>query len=198
MTAMRPAQRTAIAALLALLACGDDAAPMVDPMFQEQFESVCAGTPCGWTQIAGPGGAVRWVSTIHPAEHGIALDGDGVAARGPTPVMPRTAAVFGLFRARAAARCDEGAELMLRVVAQNETDAVDIFEGRAAAASDWSEGGTDIVLDSVTRPDAGPFTTRTIRVVGVEIHKIGPGTCEIGSLWIDAPGDAIGPVRSGC
>ena len=194
---MSAAQRWTLAALLALMACGDDAPPQLEPMFEEQFESACEGLPCGWTQIAGPAGATRWVTTIHPGEHGLELEGEGVAVRGPTPEMPRSALLFSPLRARAAARCDAGAELQLRVTALSETDSIDIFEGRLDTSTEWGGSLGDVTLDSVTAPDAGPFSARSVRVVGVEVHKTGPGICEIDSLWIDGPG-GIGFVSSGC
>ncbi len=57
-------------------------------LFEEGFEELCDGMPCGWAQTGGDDGAVRFVETIFAGEHGVRLTGDGAAVRGPGGPCP--------------------------------------------------------------------------------------------------------------
>ena len=70
----------ALACAATLAGCPPDAPEL---FWDEEFESTCDGTPCGWLVGAGPVGSVTWVETL-PGEHGIAMFGDRIAVLGPT------------------------------------------------------------------------------------------------------------------
>ena len=71
-----------VAAILALMACSPERVPQVPQLYVDDFEEICAGVPCGWTQVRGAPGAARTTETLLPGLRGIALAGDDVVVDG--------------------------------------------------------------------------------------------------------------------
>jgi hypothetical protein len=169
------------AALLALaLAC---IAGCVDhphvALFREDFESVCNGAPCGWTQIAGPAGAASYVETL-PSEHGVELVGDGVAiARTVTGANASTNGaadqIDATLRAHVVARCDPGATVTVIATLLGAGTSIDV-EGGATYPPTWDGSRIVFMLLPVEPTNAGASFTSVVRVV---LHKQGAGACEV-------------------
>jgi len=189
-------------AMLLALACRD---PVGDPpvhLYLESFEEVCDDVPCGWAQLEGPAGTVRFVSTVHPGEHGLRLDA-GVAARGPASTARSARAMFGTLQAALSARCDPGATLVLEAaVRATARDVVDTFRGRASPPEVWSDVITTTTLTGdlagvdggIGDAFGGPVD---IRIDGLTLRVEGSGRCEVDHLVIDDLGNAIARP-SGC
>jgi hypothetical protein len=183
-------QRLALAALFVLLACGDDDGGRIsEALFEEDFESECAGAPCGWEQIAGAPGAARRVATFHAGEHALALEGERVVVRGPMPAAMAAVSTFAELQGTVSARCDAGATLDLRVATIDESvpgGGLDSFDARLAAPPTWENAR--LLVRLVPSGEDGGFAASTVRVLGVTLIKDGPGVCEIGDLRIDRAG----------
>lgn len=158
--------------------------------YEERFETLCDGSPCGWLVGAGPVGSVLWVETL-PGEHGVALYGDRVAILGPTEGEE---AMEGLdpdsITAFLAARCDEGANLDIDVsVADLTTGTISSFRGTVTPSSAWTDGLSTTPL--LRLGGGAPLGAFFVDVVAIRILKNGPGVCEIDELGLTAV-DALG------
>lgn len=165
-------------ALAVALGCGAPEDP--DRIYEEDFETACDGTPCGWTQ--GLEGDVFYVETL-PGDHGLAFE-DGAFARGPeAPALP-VPRVAAAVTARVNARCDLGAALRIRVsVDEGDRGAVVTFAGDVVPEPTFSR----VIPEVRLRPRSGDgLTWRLTRVRGVAIRQDGPGRCEIDWLAIRA------------
>lgn len=153
-----------------------------DAIYVEEFEELCEGTPCGWSQSGGPDESARYVETL-PGDHGLELIGDGVTVRGGPGEALASPRFASTIAARAIARCDLGSSIEVRV-------SVELADGRPLTF------GTEIVPDDSWErllPDQGmnplepiPLPWRIARVLGVAILKRGTGTCEIDYLLFRA------------
>ncbi len=124
-----------VSLLLGLVACG----PIETNYYDEQFETVCDGAPCGWARTSGEPEQAHWISTIHPAIHGIRLSGD-VSIRGPGGMGPSGHDPASLY-ARMTARCDEGNQLRIDVLFSDSNGVTYTATVRTAPAQSW--GATD-------------------------------------------------------
>jgi hypothetical protein len=158
-----------VAGVVVGYACEPERAERV---YYEDFEGeLCDGAPCGWARSSGTAEQARWVETIHPGEHGLALTGD-VTVRGPGSA----ATVFGpSILLQMVVRCDEGSRLGVDVVISDELGSrslgVDAF-----APTEWDEV-------SVTLGSGGEIGSSTI--TAIVFTKTGSGTCEIGEVIVD-------------
>ena len=198
---MRPRPRVLRAlllALLALLACRETGEAPVR-LLEEGFETSCEGLPCGWAQAAGPDGAATWVSTVHPGERGLRLEGEGTAALGPGAEGASVTVVSGALEAAVSGRCDEGTALAIAVsvVAPGPRPVpADGFAGEARLPTEWSGTtftplvGTTALLDGGIGPGGWFLEVRSVR-----LEVVGPGACEIDHLILDGVGasDPAGP-----
>lgn len=150
--------------------------PAGDPsrIWGEDFETACDGTPCGWEQIDGPEGAVRWVETI-PGDHGLELTGDVTVASAPAMAMGNSGSFLSM---RATARCDSGSRLEVRVSIVDTSESRVSLDGTLRPPATW-ETATDPALLS---PDLTLTTGSVDRIGGVAVRKTGPGKCEIDRL----------------
>jgi len=200
-------KRSFVALLLLSFACAPGPGAVRERLVTEEFETQCDdGLPCGWAQVTGEPGAARYVETIHPGEHGLALIGSGVNVRGPGgPTRPAIVSV-GSLQASLVARCDPGAGLTIDLAVADATDAgaffVDTFEGRTTPGQTW-EQRTVVNLTSTTALSDGGFGgsfggTRTIRVLAVALSKTGAGQCEIASFRVDDIGAIGDDFVGGC
>jgi hypothetical protein len=164
----------ALAALASVSGCNTTDAT---PLWRDDFESVCDGAPCGWTQVAGPAGAAVWIETA-AGEHGAQMTGPGVA-------IARTAAgdeVIGSdpvssLKAHVVARCDTGSQLTLIVTVQNVAGGAPIdVSGSATFPSTWDGSRTtfDLFAD-----DGANSSAQFVDILDVVLHKEGTGTCEV-------------------
>ena len=173
-----------LAALLAMLACDPGLRPI--RFYDEDFEALCDGTPCGWERTSGDATQATWIETIHPGEHGLRLRGQA-SVRG-TSVGETTGEVFLVesLSVELTARCDIGSELRVDLVLADELG--NTFTASALAAPEplWSAP-----LGALVTTDA--FGASATRVVAVGIAKTGPGACEISAIAIDSV-----PLADGC
>lgn len=162
---------------LALLACaaGCDGSS-VTPLWREDFEALCDGTPCGWTQVAGPAGSASWVET-GPSEHGVQLSGAGVAiARTATGDEVIGSDPVSSLQAHLVARCDTGAQLTLIVTVQNLSGGPVDVSGTATFPSTWDGSRTTFSLFPTDSANAG---AQFVDILSVVVHKEGAGACEL-------------------
>lgn len=153
--------------------------------YEERFESLCSGVPCGWTVGAGPVGSVLWVETL-PGEHGLALHGDRVAVLGPVDGIetPDTSSPLDGSRLAAflGARCDPGADLEIEIsVSDLITGRIDSFRGTVVPGATWDDGPSTTRLSPVGSTASGAFFRD---VVALRILKSGPGVCVVDELAI--------------
>jgi len=164
--------RSLAAALLVLAGCGG---PGRIVPYEEDFETLCDGTPCGWVQTLGPPGAVSYLETI-PGDHGLSFTGDGVVARGGARTL---ASVSLLEIAEVSGRCDDGSSLELRISVIDETGVAATLEAVSMPGAEWS-------IPEPIPLSAPPGRLPGVReVVGVLVRKLGPGACEIDRLVLD-------------
>lgn len=195
------ALQLALGALLGVLACSPGDGPT--RLFQESFEDVCDGMPCGWSRLDGDTGAARHVSTWHAGEHGIELEGE-VAVAGPSGATRSALLQFGSLQARMAARCDPGAVLTVRVaVRTTDGTLVDTLSGRVSPDGDWHELTTVTVVAGTALLDGGltggPFGGGLeIEVLGITLRKSGPGVCTVDHLELDDGARFPGAAPDGC
>lgn len=165
----------ALAALLATFACEPETAPRL--MYDEDFETACDGTPCGWVRSEGDADNATWVETIHPGEHGLRLTGD-VTVRGPEAGEQARRLAGTAITVNVANRCDLGSTLFVTVVF--EDDLGQLRDGRemVVTSPDWTnrEVGIDLGMPRVVGG----------RVVSVILEKAGSGACEVGDIVVDA------------
>lgn len=160
-------------ALLAGIVAGWACEPSrTERVYYEDFEGeLCDGTPCGWERSSGTPEQARWVETIHPGEHALALTGD-VTVRGPGS----SATLFGPdILMQMTVRCDAGSRLAVDVVISDE------LGSRALGVDAFTPTEWDQV--SVTLGDGGDISSSTIQ--GIVFTKTGTGTCEIGEIFLD-------------
>ena len=186
----RVAGKTMVGAFLIALACGDDSSGR-QPIVRADFEDRCGDVPCEWEQTSGDSSQARYIETIHPGEHGMALSGDGVSIRGPGGDVTTTTFTFGSLEARLVARCDAGDSLSIVLGVIDETAAggprPDMLQGRAVPPAAWGTG-TSATLTLASPLGDGGFgggTGATLRITGLVITKNGPGQCEIAEITID-------------
>ncbi len=178
MRAVRGAARPPMIAALALLALVPACNGASDQaLWRDDFETLCDGVPCGWSQVAGPAGAVTYVETA-PSEHGLQMRGDGVAisrtADGDEVLVPAMAASM---RAHVVARCDAGSQITAIVTVRNLTGGLPIdVSGVATYPSTWD--GTRTTFDLFVT-DSGDRDAQYDDILGVVLHKEGPGVCEV-------------------
>lgn len=184
-----------VAAVLALIACGPDAAPRVPSLYEENFDADCAGVPCGWTQVTGAPGAAHTTDTLLPGLRALALEGDGVVVDGPGDPAARIGA--SALDVVLLARCDATASLTIRVALTSGSTldgSVDaaalLLEARLRPGPSWTTvGSASAEARQTLVPLITPSTTGTeVHVESVTIRKDGPGQCEIDSLRIEQPG----------
>lgn len=182
----RALRAAAIAAVLASLGA---ALPACGPSFtgvfwEERFESLCMGAPCGWVVAAGPVGSVLWVESL-PGEHGLALYGDRVAilttAEGEELGESRSTRDL---TAHVGARCDTGADLEIEVTLDDLIVGPVAFRGTVTPGASWSDGRRAAALTRVGGIGGGSFFFRDL--LAVRILKSGPGVCEIDDLALTA------------
>lgn len=165
----------------AIAGCDTPEDPFV--LHEEDFETVCAGTPCGWAQITGPDDAVRYVETL-PGDHGLELVGDDVTVRGGPGEIPPD--FYQQLSARLVARCDPGAVLDVRATFELRDRRTVTFEASFGPPSDWSA----VLPDESLRPvDPVPPPWELTRVLGVSLRKTGAGSCEVDYValrWVRA------------
>lgn len=196
-----PGLRLLLGLVLAALACTPGSRP--PRLLNESFEEVCDGLPCGWSRLEGPAEAARYVSTWHPGEHGLALEGE-VSVAGPPGETRDASLQFGSLQVRMAARCDPGAVLTLSVAAQTVDGAIaDTLRGRVSPDGDWHELTTVTVTAGTALADGGltggPFGgSVTIDILGITLRKSGPGVCTIDHLELDDSARFPGPSPDGC
>jgi len=198
-----------VAAILGLLACSPERAPQVPQVYVQDFEEVCAGVPCGWTQVGGDPGAAHTTATLLPGLRGLALVGDDVVVDGPDGGDAPVDFSFGpTLTAVLMARCDATASLTIRVGVTSVTTSdggadlgAQLFEAQLRPESTWStDGGTS----GETRQTLVPLLARDLgtsmrRIVSVNVRKLGAGQCEIDSLAIEqSSGFTDGLFVGGC
>lgn len=164
----------AVVLLLSMIACYADPPTRI---YVEDFETFCDGSPCGWERARGTADQATVVSTIHPGEHGLRLEGI-VSVRGPAATEDDDT-IFGSFvDARIVARCDPGSTLTLDVLAvEPTTGIVWTATETVPAGSEW----TDPISVSLSF-DGSPANARVTAVV---LSKTGSGACEIDEIAID-------------
>jgi hypothetical protein len=173
-----------LATLLAMLACDPDLRPI--RFYEDDFETLCDGTPCGWERTSGDESQATWVETIHPGEHGLRLEGQA-SVRGTNAAATTGARVdVETLSVELTARCDLGSELQVDLVLEDELG--DTFVARALAVPEagWSPPLGAMVVAEL--PGVG-----VTRVAAVGIAKTGPGVCEISAIAIDSV-----PLPDGC
>jgi len=161
--------------LLALMACiagCNDRSSLA--LWRDDFETECGGAPCGWTQIAGPSGAATWVETL-PSEHGVRLQGAGVAIARMTPDHTVPLDTAHSMEAHVVARCDAGAQLTIIVTLRTAPTTIDV-SGSAAFPPSWD--GTRMMPLTLSL-DATHADAQFDAILGVILHKEGPGACEV-------------------
>lgn len=157
--------------LLGLIACYE--APLAR-VYVEDFEVLCEGTPCGWARTGGTPEQVQWVSTLHPGEHALRLEGD-VSVRGPAASPEDLPAYSSNLTASMAMRCDDGGTIEVSVLMDDGAGIV-VGTGSVSAGDEWRVSVVSLTSD---------FDSLSGMVTGVVIEKSGPGTCEIGDIVID-------------
>jgi hypothetical protein len=160
------------------------------PLWRDGFETTCDGAPCGWTQVAGTAGAVTWIETV-PGEHGVHMAGDGVAiSRDVTdenlPFQDSVDTLEGHF----VARCDRGAHLTLLVSLQNASGGMPIDTSGTAPIPETFDGSR--VTFGLFASDPALTSAQFSGVLGVVIHKEGPGACDVDYVSL---GSAVAPFR---
>jgi hypothetical protein len=172
-----------LATLLAMVACD----PVLPPtrFYEEDFETLCEGAPCGWERTSGDVTQATWVETIHPGEHGLRLEGQA-SVRGTSAGELRDAVATQLLQVELTARCDPGSQLRVDLVLADEVGAMFSASALAVPQPEWARPvGVMVTSDS--------FRANTTRVMAVGIAKTGPGACEISEIAVDAV-----PLPAGC
>lgn len=173
-----------VAILLALLACDPDLPPT--RFYDEDFETLCEGTPCGWERTSGDATQATWIETIHPGEHGLRLEGQA-SVRG-TNAGPATGDLSAVetLSVELTARCDFGSELRVDLVLADELGSTFTASALASPEAGWVPPAGVMVV-------SGAAGASVARVVAVGIAKTGPGACEISAIAIDSV-----PLPDGC
>lgn len=172
-----------VAALLAMVACRPGPPPT--RLYDEDFETLCDGAPCGWERTHGDATQAIWVETIHAGEHGLRLDGQ-VSVRGTRSGAPADPVPVETLSVELTACCDIGNELRVDLVLIDEHGGTFTASAFAMPAREWSPPlGAPIVSRGGLAEVAG--------VMAVAITKTGPGACEISELAIDSI-----PLPVGC
>lgn len=166
----------AVSILLAIVACGPADAPQ--RFYDEDFEELCDGVPCGWERTSGAADQATWIETIHPGEHGLRLEGE-VSVRGPGTEVGETIDSSVLF-VRAYVRCDLDSELRLDVVIADDFGGTYDASALLSPAETW-----EAPYEAALEGDAPTLPGNAVHVVAVGLAKTGPGTCEISELIID-------------
>lgn len=145
-------------------------------LFRDDFESVCGGAPCGWSQVAGPAGAARYVESV-PGEHGIELSGEGVAVSRLVPGDDLEGAdPVDSLEAHVVARCDARSTVTVIVTLQGISTSAPIdVTGTATFPPRWDGSRITFPLLTTSVTPSSQF----IDIVSVVLHKEGPGTCEV-------------------
>jgi hypothetical protein len=144
-------------------------------LWHDDFETVCDGAPCGWTQVAGPAGAVTWTET-GPGEHGLAMVGVVAVSISPEADEVAAPAPVSSLKAHVVARCDRGAELTLIVSVRSAAGGLIDASGSATFPSEWD--GTRSTFDLFAN-DSTSSSLEFNDIVGIVLHKEGAGACEV-------------------
>ncbi|MGE0786515.1 MAG: hypothetical protein AB7S26_12665 [Sandaracinaceae bacterium] len=159
--------------IVSALACDPVPAPAL--MYSEDFESVCDGAPCGWSQRTGEPSQATYVETFHPGEHGLRLSGS-VSVRGPEAPEDALRLRGSSVTFEAATRCDLGSFLTATVVIR--TDAGEMFDASALVTSEPEWGRSGVRLDFIDTIVGG-------HVASVILDKEGGGVCEVSDMTVD-------------
>ncbi|UJR78953.1 hypothetical protein [Sandaracinus amylolyticus] len=148
-------------------------------IYVEDFETTCEGTPCGWAQITGAENAASYVETL-PGDHGLQLVGREVAVRGGIDEAPQSTFSTQLI-ARANARCDLGAHLVMRATIELQDATTLTYEAELVPDVTWTSATRDQSM-RVVEVVSAPW--HIARVLGVSLRKEGDGSCEVDYLAI--------------
>jgi hypothetical protein len=169
----------------------------VTVIYDEQFERVCDGTPCGWSQSRGESGQARLGQVNELGDHGLILRGAGVSVAGPmssgSPVLATVP--LGGIRLVVEARCDNGNGLGFSVAVRDATTgSLTEYSTRLSARRPEIAREAVLITSGSQGPDGGPLDQiggpeRFLEVQGISIEKTGDGVCEIGSLQLQDAGD---------
>lgn len=174
-----------LGATLGALACGplertDDGGRT----FFDDFEQTCDGAPCGWSTVAGSALGAQWVETFHPGDHALRFVEDGVTLRRDLDDVSRLTSDF--MTVRAAARCEEGATLVVRVAVENlDGSAPATFEATLFPAEVFTlDPSSTLLRVEDPRGDAGidDGFARSRRIRAIGITKRGRGQCDVSIL----------------
>ena len=191
----------AVFALLIAVACASGCAPKCDDqkarlvVYEETFENLCDGAPCGWAVLQGPTGSVNTVTTIHAGETGVSFAGDAVIIRsnGSGNRGPNGAITFPL-EVRGYGRCDENSTLRIRVRTQDPVTSEQLtYLATPAFGTEWQAQVESALVPVDGRSEVYSDVGRS--VLYVEIEKTGQGNCEIDDFEI---GDAAFRARTFC
>lgn len=152
--------------LIVTAACETD---RVTPLYSEDFEVLCEGTPCGWVRSVGTPDQATWVETVHPGEHALRLTGD-VTVHGPG--SDAASPVSGTLWLQITVRCDLGSFLTADIVINDATGSRP-YRHSVEAQQDWTQDICEI------------FTGGGPRIVAIRLTKRGTGVCEIANIMID-------------
>ena len=193
-----PLLRAALYGLLFVLACRQS--PAADPLLlEESFEDECAGMACGWEQVLGEPGGARWVSTVHPGEHGLVLD-PGVTVRRGYDVAPRGVQVtMGALQGAISARCDPGGQLDFDLLVRDEMGGADAFGGRPRVPEEWGTPISFSLTSDFALLDGGVGTaTVDYETTSLLVRNGGSAPCALDHLRIDGFGRGIRAPAGGC
>ena len=194
-----PLLRLLLHAMLFSLACRQ--APEGEPLLlEESFEEECEGLPCGWAQVLGNPEGAEWISTVHPGEHGLALD-EGVTVRRSYEAELRNVQISsGGLQGVVSARCDPGGALDFEVFVRDAAGSPDAYGGRVGPPTEW---GTPVSL-SLTSDFAlldggtGLGTPMIDLAVSSILIRASGAPCEIDHLRVDGFNRATRTPESNC
>jgi hypothetical protein len=117
------------------------------------------------------------VSTVHPGEHGLRLEGV-VSVRGPGSTEDADTIFGSAIDARVVARCDPGSTLTMDVLAVEPGSGIVWTATTTIATQDEWTDPIPVLLEL----DGSPAGARITAVV---LSKTGAGACEIDEIAID-------------
>lgn len=192
--------RIALHAFLWLLACRQT--PEGEPLLlEESFEEECDGMACGWAQVIGEPDGARWVSTVHPGEHGLELE-PGVTVRRSYDLGARDVQVTsGALQGVVSARCDPGGQLDFEVLVRDERGGADAYGGRPSVPHEWGTPNSFSLASDFALLDGGTAigaTTLELQATSVLIRNGGSAPCAIDHLRVDGFNRARRRPESSC
>ena len=189
--------------LLLILACRDPDETRTR-LFTEGFEERCDAIPCGWTQLEGPSGAVRYVETFHPGEHGLRIDA-GAKANGPSGNVASVVLMSSSLQVAVSGRCERGARLEVEAALRDTASGVaDTFRGQGSLPETWGASRRVITITSdsalVDGGLGGGFGALSvdIELIGLTLAVQGEGSCDVDYVVVDAVGFGSGLFPDGC